>query len=63
MAVTNAQVKSAQAAVHSANPTLAQARIDLTRTKITSPVNGIVIKRSIEKGQTVAASLQSPSFL
>ncbi|HMS27245.1 MAG TPA: efflux RND transporter periplasmic adaptor subunit [Burkholderiaceae bacterium] len=62
MAVTNAQVKSAQAAVTQRESTLAQARIDLARTKITSPVNGIVIKRSIEKGQTVAASLQAPEL-
>ncbi len=62
MAVTNAQVKSAQASVAQRESSLAQARIDLTRTKITSPVNGIVIKRSIEKGQTVAASLSSPEL-
>ena len=62
LAVTNAQVKSAEATVAQRESTLAQARIDLTRTKITSPVNGIVIKRSIEKGQTVAASLQSPEL-
>ncbi len=62
MAVTNAQVKSAQASVNQRESTLAQARIDLARTKITSPVNGIVIKRSIEKGQTVAASLQAPEL-
>ena len=62
MAVTAAQVKSAQASVVQRESTLAQARIDLTRTKITSPVNGIVIKRSIEKGQTVAASLSSPEL-
>jgi Spy/CpxP family protein refolding chaperone len=34
----------------------------LARTRITSPVNGIVIKRAIERGQTVAASLQSPEL-
>ena len=62
MAVTASQVKSAQASVAQREATLAQARIDLTRTKITSPVNGIVIKRSIEKGQTVAASLSSPEL-
>jgi HlyD family secretion protein len=60
--VTNAQVKSAQANVAQRDAALAQARIDLQRTKITSPVNGIVIKRAIEKGQTVAASLQSPEL-
>ncbi len=62
LAVTNAQVKSAQANVAQRDAALAQARIDLQRTKITSPVNGIVIKRAIEKGQTVAASLQSPEL-
>ena len=60
--VAQAQVKSAQANVVQREATLAQARIDLQRTRITSPVNGIVIKRAIEKGQTVAASLQSPEL-
>ena len=62
LAVTNAQVKSAQANVAQREAALSQARVDLQRTKITSPVNGIVIKRAIEKGQTVAASLQSPEL-
>ena len=57
-----AQLQSAQAGVAQREASLAQARIDLARTRITSPVNGIVIKRAIEKGQTVAASLQSPEL-
>lgn len=60
--VVQAQVKSAQASVSQREATLAQARIDLERTRITSPVNGIVIKRAIENGQTVAASLQAPEL-
>ncbi len=60
--VAQAQVKSAQANVVQREAALAQARIDVQRTRITSPVNGIVIKRAIEKGQTVAASLQSPEL-
>ena len=60
--VAQAQVKSAQANVAQREATLAQARIDLERTRITSPVNGIVIKRAIENGQTVAASLQAPEL-
>ncbi len=60
--VVEAQIKSAQATVAQRDAAFAQARIDLARTKITSPVNGIVIKRTIEKGQTVAASLQSPEL-
>ncbi|MDP2368875.1 efflux RND transporter periplasmic adaptor subunit [Rhodoferax sp.] len=57
-----AQLQSAQAGVAQREASLAQARIDLQRTRITSPVDGIVIKRAIEKGQTVAASLQSPEL-
>lgn len=60
--VTDAQIKSAEANVAQRQAALAQARVDLQRTRITSPVNGIVIKRAIEKGQTVAASLQSPEL-
>jgi HlyD family secretion protein len=62
LGVTQAQIKSAQANVQQREAALAQARIDLERTRITSPVNGIVIKRAIEKGQTVAASLQAPEL-
>jgi HlyD family secretion protein len=62
LGVSDAQIKSAQANVAQREAALAQARIDLERTRITSPVNGIVIKRAIEKGQTVAASLQAPEL-
>jgi HlyD family secretion protein len=62
LAVTEAQIKTASANVAQREAALAQARIDLARTRITSPVNGIVIKRAIEKGQTVAASLQAPEL-
>ncbi len=60
--VTEAQIKTAMANVAQREASLAQARIDLQRTRITSPVDGIVIKRAIEKGQTVAASLQAPEL-
>jgi HlyD family secretion protein len=36
--------------------------VDLERTEIRSPVNGVVIKRSVDVGQTVAASLQAPEL-
>jgi HlyD family secretion protein len=62
LGVTSAQIKSALANVAQRQAALAQARIDLARTRITSPVNGIVIKRAVEKGQTVAASLQAPEL-
>ena len=60
--VAEAGVRSAQAGVAQREAALAQARIDLARTRITSPVNGIVIKRAIERGQTVASSLQAPEL-
>jgi len=62
LGVAEAQVRSAEANVKQREAALAQARVDLARTRITSPVNGIVIKRSVEKGQTVAASLQAPEL-
>lgn len=62
VAVAQAQVQSALANVAQRQALLAQARIDLARTRITSPVAGIVIKRAIERGQTVASSLQSPEL-
>jgi len=61
-AVSEAQIRSAQAAVAQRESSLAQSRIDLGRTRITSPVDGIVIKRAVERGQTVAASLQAPEL-
>jgi len=60
--VSEAQIRSAQANVKQREAAVAQARVDLSRTRITSPVDGIVIKRTIERGQTVAASLQAPEL-
>ncbi|MEO7031545.1 MAG: efflux RND transporter periplasmic adaptor subunit [Herbaspirillum sp.] len=58
----NANLTSAQATVRQRSAVLEQARIDLGRTAIKAPVAGVVIKRSVDKGQTVAASLQSPEL-
>ena len=60
--VAQAQIAGAQAAVKQREALVSQARIDIERTEIRSPVNGVVIKRSIELGQTVAASLQAPEL-
>jgi HlyD family secretion protein len=60
--VTQAQIKTAQATVAQREALLAQSRVDLGRTEIKSPVSGIVIKRAVEQGQTVAASLQAPEM-
>ena len=60
--VARAQVSSAQSTVAQRQAGLDSARADLAKTVIRSPVDGIVIKRSIEVGQTVAASLQAPEL-
>ncbi len=60
--VARAQVVAAQAVVRQREAALAQSRFDLERTEIRSPVDGVVIKRSVDVGQTVAASLQAPEL-
>ena len=60
--VAAASVRNAQAVVKQREAALAQAKIDLGRTEIKAPVDGVVIKRSVERGQTVAASLQAPEL-
>ena len=49
-------------AYKSAKASLAMAKKALDDTVIRAPVDGVVVKRSVEKGQTVAASLQSPEL-
>ena len=51
---------SAKAAVSQAQATLEAIETDLSKSVIRSPINGIVLTRSIEPGQTVAASFQAP---
>jgi HlyD family secretion protein len=58
--IAQSQIKNADAAIQTRQSSLAQARIDLSRTQIRSPIDGVVIQRSIDLGQTVAASLQAP---
>lgn len=52
--------KVAQAAVAQTTAALQQARVNLAHTKIEAPVDGIIISRDVNVGQTVAASLQAP---
>lgn len=58
--IARAQVANAKASVVQAEASLFQARIDLERCSIRSPVDGIVINRVVEEGQTVAASMSAP---
>ena len=53
--VTEAQIKQQQAAVN-------LARINLSHTTITSPIDGVVVSRQVYVGQTVAASLSAPTL-
>jgi HlyD family secretion protein len=55
-----AQVKANQAAVKQAEANVSQAQVDLAHTVITAPIDGVVIARNVDVGQTVAASLQAP---
>ncbi len=62
LGVGEAQVRNSEAVVKQREAQLAQARVDFERTAIRSPVDGIVISRSVDAGQTVAASLQAPTL-
>ncbi|MBI3771395.1 MAG: efflux RND transporter periplasmic adaptor subunit [Gammaproteobacteria bacterium] len=55
-----ADQSSAKAQVSQAKATLDAEQTRLTKAAIRSPIDGIVLKRNIEPGQTVAASLQAP---
>jgi HlyD family secretion protein len=57
-----AAVKVAQAQIAAAQGQLAQAKYNLSRTVIRSPFDGIVMARNVSVGQTVAASLQTPTL-
>jgi HlyD family secretion protein len=60
--VVKAQIESARAVINQREAALKLAEVDLERTKIVSPINGTVISRSIDLGQTVAASFQAPEL-
>jgi HlyD family secretion protein len=57
-----AQVRSAQAQVTQSRATLSQHQVNLQKTVIAAPMDGIVIARNVDVGQTVAASLQAPTI-
>ena len=62
VASAEAQVANARAVVKQREAALASARNDLSKTEITAPVDGVVISRQVEPGQTVAASLNTPTL-
>lgn len=60
--VVQTQLSAARAQVQQAQASLQQAQLDLDHTKITAPVDGTVIARNMDVGQTVAASFQAPTI-
>jgi HlyD family secretion protein len=69
LAIADAHLRVAEAAIANARAAHAQrlatlrvAELDLERTAIRSPVGGHVIRRNVDAGQTVAASLQAPEL-
>jgi HlyD family secretion protein len=60
--VARASLAEANSRVLQARESLKQAETNLKYTKITSPIDGVVISRQVDVGQTVAASLQTPTL-
>jgi HlyD family secretion protein len=62
METSQAQVSASKAQVDQARASLRLAQTDLAYTTIRSPVDGMVISRTVDIGQTVAASFQTPTL-
>jgi HlyD family secretion protein len=60
--VTQTQLASAEAQVKQKQASLELAQVDLRNTLIRAPVDGVVVSRNVDVGQTVAASLQAPTL-
>ena len=60
--ISQAAVDQTLSAYKSAKAAMAMAKKALDDTVIRAPVDGVVVKRSVERGQTVAASLQAPEL-
>jgi HlyD family secretion protein len=57
-----AQIRSSQAQVTQAQASLSQNEVNLKHTVILAPIDGLVISRNVDIGQTVAASMQAPTL-
>ena len=57
---SEAALKSAEAQITQARASLHQNQVNLGHTIITAPIDGIVVSRNVDVGQTVAASMQAP---
>lgn len=62
VAQAQAQIQQAQAQIQQSSAALQLAEINLSHTTIASPIDGVVVSRNVDVGQTVAASLQAPTI-
>ncbi len=62
MRQTQSAVKSAEAQIVQARASLNQNQVNLDHTIIKAPIDGIVVSRNVDVGQTVAASMQAPTL-
>src|SRR5215475_4730879 len=60
--VADAQLQQAAAQVQSGDAAVQNARVDLSRCTIYAPVDGVVVSRNVDVGQTVAASFNTPTL-
>jgi multidrug efflux pump subunit AcrA (membrane-fusion protein) len=62
LASQQATVAQTQAAINQSQATVNQNQVNLDHTIIEAPIDGIIIQRSVDVGQTVAASMQAPTL-
>jgi len=60
--IANANLNNARSLIIKMTAAVNQAKLDLARTEIRAPVDGVVINRKVDPGQTVAASMQAPEL-
>jgi len=60
--MAEANLKNAEAVVEQRQATLDQAKLDLDRTVLRAPIEGVIIKRDVNPGQTVAVSLEAKTL-
>jgi HlyD family secretion protein len=62
VAMADANVQNAEAVVEQRQAALEQAELDLARTVIRAPIDGVIIKRDVNPGQTVAVTLEAKTL-
>ncbi len=60
--MANALLHAAEAQLQAAQADVEQAEVELDKTIIRSPIDGVVISRDVDEGQTVAATMQAPTL-